>query len=94
MADFALDNAMDEIEHYETYKDAPMEVQYEEGIIDENGALIGMPGCMPIRRAKGNKPEGPGDCPICSGATIKKSGRFGDFYGCWNFPDCKGSRSI
>jgi len=47
MADFALDNAFDDMEHYDRYKDAPMGVQYEEGLIDETGATIGQPWSTP-----------------------------------------------
>lgn len=43
MADFALENAWDDIEHYEKFKDEPQPEQYEEGIIDENGCTIGNP---------------------------------------------------
>ena len=42
-ADQALERAEQEMEHFERYKDAPMAVQYEEGLIDENGNTIGNP---------------------------------------------------
>jgi len=47
MADFVLDCAMDEDEHYDRFKDAPFSEQYEEGIIDENGVSIGNPTFIP-----------------------------------------------
>ncbi len=28
-------------------------------------------------------------CPKCGSSLIKRSGRFGEFWGCLNFPDCK-----
>ncbi len=28
-------------------------------------------------------------CPKCDGVLTKKSGKYGDFYGCSNFPKCK-----
>ena len=31
-------------------------------------------------------------CPICSAKMVKRSGRFGKFYGCSRFPYCKGTR--
>ena len=36
--------------------------------------------------------RGPGPCPLCDKPTVKKEGRFGQFYGCSTFPKCKGSR--
>lgn len=33
-------------------------------------------------------------CPICGGLLVRKDGRYGPFYGCKNYPDCKGSVSI
>jgi len=47
-ADMALDNAFDDMEHYERFKDAPLFVQYEEGLIDEMGATIGEPWSGPF----------------------------------------------
>ena len=43
MADFAIDSHFEEEAHYERYKDAPIHVQYEEGLIDEHGGTIGRP---------------------------------------------------
>lgn len=43
MADMAIDNAMMEYDHYTQFEHAPMGVQYEEGIIDEHGCVIGKP---------------------------------------------------
>lgn len=40
------------------------------------------------------KPSGPGPCPKCGGETHHVMGKFGDFYGCDNFPNCKGSRNL
>ena len=94
MADFALDCAADDVEHFEQYQDAPLSVQYEEGIIDEHGVLIGNPFSVPVRGTQNVKPSGPGNCPICGNVTIQKNGRFGDFYGCSKFPKCKGNRDI
>lgn len=38
------------------------------------------------------KAHGPGPCPVCKSATILKIGKYGEFYGCPNFPKCKGRR--
>jgi len=40
-----------------------------------------------------SKPNGPGPCPICNGETYLIEGVNGKFYGCKNFPECKGSRN-
>lgn len=36
--------------------------------------------------------EGPGDCPKCGGPTQLRTGKHGKFYGCCDFPKCRGSR--
>ena len=36
--------------------------------------------------------NGLGECPKCGKLTIKRTGKFGVFYGCSGFPKCKGSR--
>jgi very-short-patch-repair endonuclease len=33
-------------------------------------------------------------CPICNSTMVKRSGRYGKFYGCSKFPYCKGTRHI
>lgn len=33
-------------------------------------------------------------CPKCGGELRKRSGRFGEFYGCCNFPDCRYTRNV
>ncbi len=94
-ADMALDRASMEVEHYERFKDEPIYIQYEEGLIDEMGGTIGNPSSMPFARSGGSrKPSGPGECPICGNATKLRNGKFGDFYGCGTFPHCKGSRNV
>lgn len=32
------------------------------------------------------------DCPICGGQMVKRNGRYGDFYGCCDYPSCRGTR--
>ena len=32
-------------------------------------------------------------CPKCEGDMILRSGKFGEFYGCVHYPDCKGTRN-
>lgn len=94
MADDALDNAFDDLDHYEKYRNAPLNVQYEEGLIDEFGGTIGAPWSIPAASSyKSKKPSGPGLCPLCEGPTHKIEGANGVFYGCDKFPKCKGSRN-
>lgn len=30
------------------------------------------------------------DCPLCGSALVKRSGKFGPFYGCSSYPGCRG----
>lgn len=39
------------------------------------------------------KAGGPGPCPKCGAPTILRIGKYGEFYGCSNFPKCKGNRN-
>lgn len=50
MADFALETHWKEVEHYEKHKDDPIDKQYEEGLVDENGVTIGNPASLPINK--------------------------------------------
>ena len=34
-------------------------------------------------------PERLHNCPNCGGELIKRTGKYGEFYGCRNFPKCK-----
>jgi hypothetical protein len=38
--------------------------------------------------------SGSGPCPSCGSKTVLKRGRYGRFYGCINFPKCRGSRNV
>lgn len=33
-------------------------------------------------------------CPLCGGELLERSGRYGKFYGCNNYPDCKYTENI
>lgn len=33
-------------------------------------------------------------CPICGAPMAARSGRYGEFYGCTNYPSCRGKRNI
>lgn len=34
------------------------------------------------------------DCPLCGSELVKRHGKYGEFYGCSNFPDCRYTRDI
>jgi superfamily II DNA or RNA helicase len=38
------------------------------------------------------RPSGPGPCPKCGAETKRRTSRFGAFYSCTKFPECRGSR--
>ena len=86
MADMALDECMDNDEVYLKYCNAPAHIQYEHGLCDELGYMYSSK-VVKLDR-------GPGKCPKCKSETILKFGKFGDFYGCTKFPNCKGSRCL
>ena len=46
-ADQALERAAEECEHFERFRDSSPARQYEEGLTDESGALIGNPFTVP-----------------------------------------------
>ena len=33
-------------------------------------------------------------CPVCGAPMTVRSGRYGEFYGCTNYPSCKGTRNL
>ncbi|HAU84569.1 MAG TPA: DNA polymerase III subunit epsilon [Lachnospiraceae bacterium] len=33
-------------------------------------------------------------CPKCGGEMVKRAGKFGEFYGCSNYPNCRGTMNI
>lgn len=35
------------------------------------------------------QPQAMQECPKCGGELVKRNGRFGEFWGCSNYPDCK-----
>ena len=97
MADFAIDNAFADMEHYDKYSSADLATQYDEGLIDELGVTIGEPWSIPAARHNNftpasRGPHGYGDCPDCGSKTELNNGIYGKFYGCTKFPSCKGSR--
>jgi len=51
--------------------------------IDEKG--------QPVK--KQSKIYGPDPCPLCTSKMIKRKSKYGSFYGCENYPTCRGMRS-
>lgn len=48
-ADQTLERAAEECEHFDKFQDADPAIQYEEGLIDETGSIIGNPNSFPGR---------------------------------------------
>lgn len=49
-----------------------------------------------IREEKAKKQESvaAGVCPKCGGSLVERSGKYGKFYGCSNYPNCKFTQKI
>ena len=73
------------------------EEKYDRGLCDERGYEY-YPGSFIMTRSLKNsirsKPYGPGKCPICGDNTHLVTGKYGKFYGCDSFPECKGNRNF
>jgi len=73
------DNASD-AEYYECQAGGDaLELTYE--MTDDMGRI-------PLYR-----PSGPGPCPQCGAPTRQRNGRKGPFFGCAEFPRCRGTRN-
>lgn len=59
--------------------------------INQASATIRKNHVQSIRSAKERKLEAvsSGHCPRCGGKLVVRSGRYGDFYGCTNYPTCR-----
>lgn len=86
MADLELMNCWDEDEMFSLYGNSPAHIQYEHGLCDERGFMYNS-GAYKLDR-------GPGKCPKCKNKTILRSGKFGEFYGCNEWPICDGTRPL
>lgn len=91
MADFALEQATNDEEHYQKFRDAPLSIQYEEGLVDECGATIGNPSGF---HTKIKKQKHAKKCPKCNGDMHLINGPYGKFYGCNAYPKCNGNGNI
>ena len=40
------------------------------------------------------RPYGEGPCPECGSETVLREGKYGKFYGCIDFPKCRGTRDF
>ena len=107
-ADMALERAEMEVEIYDRYRYSNPATQYEHGLIDEYGNYymqgemkltppVSGGGATSIRsrmEAHFSKVNSVPVCPSCSVRMEKRSGKFGEFWGCTEFPRCKESKSI
>ena len=41
-----------------------------------------------------NAPINSPSCPQCNGSMVLKKGRFGEFWSCTRYPDCKGTKNV
>ena len=73
-----------------------IEEAFELGILDEFGTEISSKSLKASKPTKGQKLKlcGIGPCPKCGADTELKKGKYGKFYGCINYPSCKGSRNV
>ena len=75
--------------------DMAMECMFDDDEAYCNGDLdidTGEEVYSPMTRKSSNKVFGFGPCPICGGQMHQCSGNFGLFWGCNDFPKCKGTR--
>ncbi|MBI3856654.1 MAG: topoisomerase DNA-binding C4 zinc finger domain-containing protein [Planctomycetes bacterium] len=49
-------------------------------------------GKIPV--AKAAPAEGGVQCPQCSSPMVKRTGKYGEFWGCTKYPECRGTRRI
>lgn len=80
-SDQALDNLMDMDELWERGEYPTIE-DMEDGYIPIHPFTKFQP-----------KASGPGPCPICSGPTEERKGPYGKFFGCKDYPKCRGNRN-
>lgn len=103
MADMANDCAMDDVIELHEHRDAGFPTNqdaYDRGLINELGGdnFSDADYSIPFIRHSGTKIgrsiSGPGDCPRCKSRTHLVDGKNGKFWGCDDFPKCKGSRNF
>ena len=60
-----------------------------------NGAERGG-GTRPAPAAAAPAPDSPAGptCPTCNGAMRRRNGKFGEFWSCMNYPNCRGTRNV
>lgn len=68
---------------------------YDLNILDEHGMEIS-DNCYRQKTSVVGRQNvsGAGNCPLCNCPTVLRKGKYGNFYGCSNFPSCKGSRNL
>lgn len=94
MADYALDQMMDIDEIQQNLRHVPFNEldDYEREVLYEYDGSE-KPLVFSGWQTYYKRPSGPGPCPKCQAETRLMKGQFGQFYGCPNFPKCKGSRN-
>lgn len=88
-ADIALSDMMDDEDLRTDYRLGHLGLSeaLDLGILDEHGVLED----IKIKQ-EADKPKL--QCPKCGGQMKLREGKFGKFWGCSDFPKCKGSRKV
>lgn len=97
MADYALNEMYDDDDRQQRLINVPFHELNDddrEFMYDEHGVRYPLVFGM-IGRKHTEKPSGPGPCPVCGCSTKKLTNKSTKqvFYGCSQFPQCKGSRN-
>lgn len=51
-------------------------------------------GCLLLANPGGTAEQPVSSCPKCGGILMKRKGKFGEFWGCGNFPQCRYTKNI
>ncbi|NLL80055.1 MAG: DNA polymerase III subunit epsilon [Clostridiales bacterium] len=66
----------------------------ESGMIQEKEGNVGRSGSTTFLGDLDRNKQPEAVCPECGGNLIRRNGRYGEFYGCGNFPRCRFTRNI
>ncbi|GAB1475215.1 hypothetical protein MASR2M70_00470 [Bacillota bacterium] len=94
-----ISHLLSEIDRYKDYKVGPDEIKgISERILALNTSSQDLrSGHTEIIREnvrEDNRKISQGICPKCSGQLVRRSGKYGSFYGCSNYPKCRYTKKI
>jgi len=87
----------DKIESPETAENLPINTEIEQKAKKYNDSFDTEIISLSQKAQKtvtGKKPKETLYCPVCHGRLVKKTGKYGKFYGCSNYPKCNYTRNI